>query len=186
METSASVWRKTGECVSRSRSTARGRATSGCSTIVTAAGIREHAIAWRAMDAPRRNVELKAIDRDPDATLARALAAGARDQGVLVQRDTYFGAPRGRLKLREEQPGDSHLIAYDRADAAAARTSAYRTGPVAGPAQLRAALRAGRVARRARGGAGRDAGCRQAPPAPAVGERPDPSGRGRGAGALRR
>jgi len=94
------------------------------------------------MDAPRRNVELKAIDRDPDATLERALAAGARDQGVLVQRDTYFGAPRGRLKLREEEPGESHLIAYDRADEAAARTSAYRIAPVAAPAELRAALEA--------------------------------------------
>jgi homotetrameric cytidine deaminase len=94
------------------------------------------------MDAPRRNVELKAIDPDPDATLERALAAGARDQGVLVQRDTYFGAPRGRLKLREEEPGEAHLIAYERADEAAARTSAYRVAPVAAPRELRAALEA--------------------------------------------
>jgi homotetrameric cytidine deaminase len=81
------------------------------------------------MDAPRRNVELKATDPDPEATLERALAAGARDQGVLVQRDTYFGAPRGRLKLREEEPGEEHLIAYERADEARARTSAYRIAP---------------------------------------------------------
>jgi homotetrameric cytidine deaminase len=92
------------------------------------------------MDAPRRNVELKATDPDPDATLERALAAGARDQGVLVQRDTYFGAQRGRLKLREEQPGEAHLIAYERADEASARTSAYRVA--AATPELRDALEA--------------------------------------------
>ena len=41
----------------------------------------------------RRNVELKARDADPAATLERALALGASDEGVLTQRDTYF-APR--------------------------------------------------------------------------------------------
>src|SRR4051812_19241374 len=92
------------------------------------------------MDAPRRNVELKAVDPDPDATLERALAAGARDHGELVQRDTYFGAPRGRLKLREEQPGQAHLIAYERADEASARTSAYRIAPVPATGELRAAI----------------------------------------------
>jgi homotetrameric cytidine deaminase len=92
------------------------------------------------MDAPRRNVELKATDADPKLTLERALAAGARDQGVLVQRDTYFAAPRGRLKLREEEPGEAHLIAYERADEARARTSAYRVAPAT--AELRDALEA--------------------------------------------
>jgi homotetrameric cytidine deaminase len=92
------------------------------------------------MDAPRRNVEIKAVDPDPDATLERALAAGARDHGVLVQRDTYFRTPRGRLKLREEEPGEAHLIAYERADEARARTSAYRIAPVPAPGELRDAL----------------------------------------------
>jgi homotetrameric cytidine deaminase len=94
------------------------------------------------MDAPRRNVELKAVDPDPDATLERALAAGARDQGVLVQRDTYYGAGRGRLKLREEEPGEAHLIAYERADEARARTSAYRIARVPVPGELKDALEA--------------------------------------------
>jgi len=46
---------------------------------------------------PRRNVELKARDADPEATLRRALELGASDEGVLRQRDTYFGRARGRL-----------------------------------------------------------------------------------------
>ena len=70
---------------------------------------------------PARNVELKAHDPDPARTLARALDAGADDRGLLRQRDTYFGVPHGRLKLREEDPGGATLIAYERPDAASAR-----------------------------------------------------------------
>jgi homotetrameric cytidine deaminase len=91
------------------------------------------------MDAPRRNVELKARDHDPEATLAAALGHGAADQGVLRQKDTYFAAREGRLKLREEDDGAT-LIAYARADAAAARTSAYHLVAVPDPAALTAAL----------------------------------------------
>ena len=104
------------------------------------AGHPLHAIAWPAVEAARRNVELKARDPDPAATLARALAAGAEDRGVLHQRDTYFAVAHGRLKLREEEPGGATLIAYDRPDAGADRVSAYRLVPVPDPAALRAAL----------------------------------------------
>ncbi|MGZ6643758.1 MAG: cytidine deaminase, partial [Solirubrobacteraceae bacterium] len=96
------------------------------------------------MSAPRRNVELKVRDADPAATLARALALpGVRDEGELRQRDTYFAASAGRLKLREESDARgerAHLIAYTRADEATARTSAYRLAPVAEPGPLREAL----------------------------------------------
>jgi homotetrameric cytidine deaminase len=80
---------------------------------------------------PRRNVELKAIDPDPARTLALALALGASDEGVIVQRDTYFRVASGRLKLREEEPGGAHLIAYSRPDDAAVRVSSYRVLPAA-------------------------------------------------------
>jgi homotetrameric cytidine deaminase len=92
---------------------------------------------------PRRNVELKARDADPDATLRRALALGASDEGVLRQRDTYFGRTRGRLKLREQEGGRApiaQLIAYQRPDDEQARTSAYRLADVADPEALREAL----------------------------------------------
>lgn len=87
----------------------------------------------------RRNVELKARDPDPAATLAAALAHGASDEGYLHQRDTYFGAGEGRLKLREED-GGAVLIAYARADRATARTSAYHLAAVTDPAATTAAL----------------------------------------------
>jgi adenylate cyclase class 2 len=88
---------------------------------------------------PLRNVELKARDHDPEVTLAAALGHGAADQGVLTQVDTYFAAREGRLKLREED-GAATLIAYARADEAAARTSAYHLVAVPDPAALKAAL----------------------------------------------
>jgi homotetrameric cytidine deaminase len=89
---------------------------------------------------PRRNVEIKARDADPGATLERALALGASDEGVLIQRDTYFGGVRGRLKLREQEPGGAQLIAYARPDSEAARTSAYRLADVSDADALREAL----------------------------------------------
>jgi homotetrameric cytidine deaminase len=82
-----------------------------------------------AVSAQRRNVELKAVDPDPGRTLALALGLGASDEGVIVQRDTYFRVAEGRLKLREEEPGGAHLISYSRPDDADVRVSAYRVVP---------------------------------------------------------
>jgi homotetrameric cytidine deaminase len=90
--------------------------------------------------APHRNVELKASDPDPERTLRAALEAGATDQGVLEQRDTYFAAREGRLKLREEAGRTAQLIAYARADEAVARTSAYHLVDVPDPAAATEAL----------------------------------------------
>ena len=94
-----------------------------------------------APQAPRRNVELKAADPDPAATLRAALQLpGVQDLGVLEQRDTYFRAREGRLKLREEDGAPARLISYVRADEAAARTSAYRLIEVPDPDDLKAGL----------------------------------------------
>ena len=94
------------------------------------------------MTEPSRNVELKAHDPDPARTLERALAAGARDEGLLRQRDTYFHVAAGRLKLREEDPGGATLIAYQRPDEAAERVSSYRLVAVPDADALRSALAA--------------------------------------------
>lgn len=100
---------------------------------------------------PGRNVELKARCADVGDAERRALASGAVPTAVLHQRDTYFAAPRGRLKLREERrepwpgrPGDTvlsaELIHYDRADEAVARESSYELLEVEDPAAARSAL----------------------------------------------
>ncbi len=76
------------------------------------------------------NVELKARDPDPGRTAERCLALGVVDHGVLRQRDTYFMARQGRLKLREGDHG-TVLIAYRRPDDRQASESHYVLAPVA-------------------------------------------------------
>ena len=89
----------------------------------------------------RVNVELKAVDRDPEATLARCLDLGAVDGGVLQQRDVYFMARRGRLKLRVEEGAlGGELIAYRRDDSPDAVESGYVRAAVAAPDELAEAL----------------------------------------------
>jgi cytidine deaminase len=87
-----------------------------------------------------RNVELKARIADPDEAVARCVALGAEDRGVLTQRDTYFASRHGRLKLREQGEDGSELIAYRRADATEPELSAYVLVPTADPRSLREAL----------------------------------------------
>jgi predicted adenylyl cyclase CyaB len=91
---------------------------------------------------PSRNIELKARDTDPARTLGLCGSLGAEDRGVLRQRDTYFNAREGRLKLREEVGSAAQLIAYRRADLSGERTSHYRLVDVARPEGLAAALAA--------------------------------------------
>jgi adenylate cyclase class IV len=83
------------------------------------------------MAGKQRNLEIKAIDPDPQATFAAALALGAQDRGTLRQRDTYFHAVQGRLKLREAPPQPAELIAYARAERTGPKVSLYRVVPVA-------------------------------------------------------
>jgi homotetrameric cytidine deaminase len=89
---------------------------------------------------PSRNIEFKARDPQPARTLELALGLGAEDRGEIAQTDTYFARARGRLKLREQQPGDAELIQYHRADASGARESEYRRVPAADAPALREAL----------------------------------------------
>lgn len=85
---------------------------------------------------PRRNIELKARDLDPGASLKACLKLGASDHGTIAQRDTYFDAPHGGLKLREEHPGGAHLIQFLRAEQPQQRESRYRIAEVTDAASL--------------------------------------------------
>jgi homotetrameric cytidine deaminase len=90
---------------------------------------------------PRVNFELKAVDRDPQATAARCVALGAIEHEELHQRDTYFTARRGRLKLRQQgSGGGGELIAYRRPDDPNATESTYVLAPVSAPDALAEAL----------------------------------------------
>lgn len=90
-----------------------------------------------AAQAPRTNVELKARDPEPGRSLALCLETGAVDGGVLVQRDTYFAVPSGRLKLREQDGLPPELIAYDRPEV---RQSRYTIAAAVDAEAVRSAL----------------------------------------------
>lgn len=81
-----------------------------------------------------RNVEQKFRSADLDAALTAGLAAGAKVAESMRQRDVYFNASAGRLKLRvvsSDVRGDhAELIAYERPDAHAERVCAYHLVPV--------------------------------------------------------
>ncbi len=72
-----------------------------------------------------RNVESKFRCADHDRVASVAIGMGARDEGVLHQRDQFFAVTRGRLKLRTFADGSSELISYDRGDTPEMRSSEY-------------------------------------------------------------
>jgi adenylate cyclase class IV/GNAT superfamily N-acetyltransferase len=87
-----------------------------------------------------RNVEIKAHVADI-ASLSRAVAAAA-DQGPIdiLQDDTFFRCPDGRLKLRTFSPTSGELIFYRRPDAAGPKVSSYLLSATSTPHTLREAL----------------------------------------------
>jgi adenylate cyclase class IV len=91
---------------------------------------------------PRRNIECKATDPDPSASLAVCRALSAQGHGDIRQRDTYFAVAHGGLKLREETPGRPHLIQFERANEPEQRESRYRIVEINDPEALRLALTA--------------------------------------------
>ncbi|XP_053800231.1 uncharacterized protein LOC128788915 [Vidua chalybeata] len=59
---------------------------------------------------------------------------------VLLQTDTFFRVPRGRLKLRRTQDGRGELIFYERPDSAGPKLSRFSITPTADPEGLQAVL----------------------------------------------
>ncbi|XP_030815793.1 uncharacterized protein LOC115910093 [Camarhynchus parvulus] len=59
---------------------------------------------------------------------------------VLLQTDTFFRVPRGRLKLRRTQDGRGELIFYERPDSASPKLSRFSITPTADPEGLQAVL----------------------------------------------
>jgi len=71
------------------------------------------------------NFELKAHCPDPDQAEEKARVLGAEWQWKRLQRDTYFHARQGRLKLRQVEGEKAELIAYRRPALAEGRMSRY-------------------------------------------------------------
>ena len=87
-----------------------------------------------------RNVEIKARLRDVESARATAARLSGGNGERIVQEDTFFKVPRGRLKLRDFGDGRGELIFYERADEAGPRESNYFIHRTAEPAGLRALL----------------------------------------------
>jgi predicted adenylyl cyclase CyaB len=87
------------------------------------------------------NVEIKARIASVDELLPRAaaLADDYRPQ-LIVQDDTFYPAPHGRLKLRVFADGSGELIHYQRPDVDGPKVSDYAIAPVSEPESLREVL----------------------------------------------
>lgn len=89
-----------------------------------------------------RNVEIKARIDSVDALVPRAAAIATGGPERIVQDDTFFPCPNGRLKLRAFDATSGQLIFYARPDRAGPKESFYILSPTASPDTLRDALTA--------------------------------------------
>lgn len=72
-----------------------------------------------------RNVEIKARLPNPTKSSEVAKNLSSREGSLLVQEDTFFNVPHGRLKLRQETDSKAKLIQYSRPDKEGPKLSEY-------------------------------------------------------------
>ena len=87
-----------------------------------------------------RNLEYKARIDDAKPLVAKARELGFDLWGDLRQTETYFAAPRGRLKLRETAGFQAELIYYERDEHGTDRASDYEVAHSNEPEALRGVL----------------------------------------------
>src|ERR1035438_5186035 len=87
-----------------------------------------------------RNIEIKARLESVESLLP--LVAKIADEGPteMLQDDTFFSCPNGRLKLRPFSEHEGQLLFYQRPDSAGPKESFYVISPTASPDTLRQAL----------------------------------------------
>lgn len=86
------------------------------------------------------NLELKARIPSLHVASRQARALGARRKGIVIQKDTYFRVPRGRLKLREINKERYELIYYHRKNVKGNRFSVYKIIKVQQPDDVKSVL----------------------------------------------
>ena len=87
-----------------------------------------------------RNVEMKARVADLSRLRVKVGSLAPAPLEALVQTDTFFVVPRGRLKLREFSDGSGELIFYERPDLAGPRESLYARLACSDPKAVSAVL----------------------------------------------
>lgn len=85
------------------------------------------------------NIEIKARVRNLDDLKSRAEAIRDQPAALLIQEDTFFPAPQGRLKLRT-QPDKSQLVYYEREDSIDPKPSNFQLYNTSDPQTLKALL----------------------------------------------
>lgn len=100
-----------------------------------------------------RNIEIKAHVADLSAVAKAAESLGAEGPVEIIQDDSFFTCPNGRLKLRAFADGTGELIFYRRANQAGPKESFYIRSATSQPDELRQSLTlaygsAGRVRKR--------------------------------------
>jgi adenylate cyclase class IV len=86
------------------------------------------------------NVEIKARVQDPEALLGTALELADGPAEIILQKDTFFQVPSGRLKLRDFGDGSGELIRYHRPDATGPKVSDYAISRTTDPEGLASVL----------------------------------------------
>jgi predicted adenylyl cyclase CyaB len=90
-----------------------------------------------------RNIEIKArLPEGLDDARKRAAVLATDPPSVLLQTDTFFNIPDGRLKLREFADGSAELIYYERPDNEGPKASSYVRSPCLSPSTMCEALNA--------------------------------------------
>lgn len=92
------------------------------------------------MASRKMNVELKAKVRSLRPLKIRLLGMGGRRIGSFRQVDTYFAAPRGRLKIRETDRSKSQLVYYLRKNSRGPKISDVHLMPLPDPETMKAIL----------------------------------------------
>ena len=86
------------------------------------------------------NIEIKARVRDGEKLRKRAEAISDTPGELLIQEDTFFAVPAGRLKLRRLAPSLGELIFYEREDLSGPKFSHYLVCRTSDPEGLHAVI----------------------------------------------
>ena len=84
-----------------------------------------------------KNLELKAKCGSFESVRQRLVYLKAEYRETVEQIDTYFNAPKGRVKLREIEVGKAYLVYYERPNGAASRFSTYQVWDIPSPAAFK-------------------------------------------------
>jgi len=87
-----------------------------------------------------RNIEIKAHVQNLSSIAQHAATIADQGPVEILQDDTFFACPTGRLKLRSFSESSGELIFYQRADQQGPKESFYIRTPTSEPASLRQAL----------------------------------------------